>query len=100
VTAKRIAEKRYLVRLSDEEKEQLNTLIRAGKHPARQLTKARILFKADASEAGEGWRDSEIAAALEKASTPLLVHASNWWKRASRRPGPQAFASLSQTAHL
>ena len=65
MTAKRIAEKRYVVKLSDEEKEQLNTLIRAGKHPARQLTKARILLKADASETGEGWRDCEIAAALD-----------------------------------
>ena len=28
-------------------------------------TKARILLKADASEAGEGWSDSRIAAALD-----------------------------------
>jgi hypothetical protein len=34
VTAKQIAEKRYVVKLSDEERERLNTLIRAGKHPA------------------------------------------------------------------
>jgi hypothetical protein len=27
--------------------------------------KARILLKADASEAGEAWRDSQIAAALD-----------------------------------
>jgi poly-gamma-glutamate capsule biosynthesis protein CapA/YwtB (metallophosphatase superfamily) len=40
-------------------------LIQAGKHPARQLVKARILLKADASEAGEAWRDSQIAAALD-----------------------------------
>ena len=65
MTAKRIAEKRYVIKLSDEERERLNTLIRAGKHPARQLTKARIPLKADASEAGEGWRDCEIAAALD-----------------------------------
>jgi hypothetical protein len=51
--------------LSDEERERLNTLIRAGKHPSRQLTKARILLKADASETGERWRDCEIAAALD-----------------------------------
>ncbi len=63
MTAKQITEKRYVVKLSDEERERLNTLIRAGKHPARQLTKARILLKADASETGEGWRDCEIAAA-------------------------------------
>ena len=65
MTAKQIAEKRYVVKLSDEERERLNTLIRAGKHPARQLTKARILLKADALETGEGWRDCEIAAALD-----------------------------------
>lgn len=65
MTAKQIAVKRYIVRLSDEERERLNTLIHTGKHPARQLMKARILLKADASEAGDGWSDSQIAAALD-----------------------------------
>ena len=54
MTAKQIAVKKYVVKLSDEERERLNTLIRSGKHPARQLMRARILLKADASEAGEG----------------------------------------------
>ena len=53
------------MKLNDEERDRLNTLIHAGKHPARQLMKARILLKADASEAGEGWSDSQIAAALD-----------------------------------
>ena len=65
MTTKQSAVKRYVVKLSDEERERLTTLIHAGKHPARQLTKARILLKADASEAGEGWSDSQIAAALD-----------------------------------
>ena len=65
VTAKQSAVKRYVVKLSDEERERLDALVHIGKHPARLLTKARILLKADASEAGEGWSDSEIAAALE-----------------------------------
>jgi transposase len=63
VTAKQIAVKRYVVRLGDAEREQLNTIIRAGKHPAWRLTRARILLKADA--AGDGWSDSQIAAALD-----------------------------------
>ena len=42
-----------------------DSTIRKGKHPARMLLKARILLKADASDAGEAWSDSEIAAALE-----------------------------------
>jgi hypothetical protein len=65
VTAKQIAVKKYVVKLSDDERERLNTLIHRGKHPARQRTKARLLLKADASEAGEGWSDSQIAAALD-----------------------------------
>ena len=47
--------------LSDDERERLDGLMHAGKYSARLLTKARILLKADASEAGEGWRDSQIA---------------------------------------
>ncbi len=62
---KEIAVKKYIVKLSDEERDQLNALIHKGKHPARLLLKARILLKADASDAGAGWSDSQIAAALE-----------------------------------
>jgi poly-gamma-glutamate capsule biosynthesis protein CapA/YwtB (metallophosphatase superfamily) len=65
VTAKQSAVKRYVVKLSDEERERLHTLIHMGKHPARQLTRARILLKADASEGGEAWSDSQIATALD-----------------------------------
>jgi hypothetical protein len=62
---KEIAVKKYIVTLSDEEQEQLSSLIHSGKHPAQKLLKARILLKADTSEGGEGWSDSQIAAALE-----------------------------------
>jgi transposase len=65
VAVKEIAVKKYLVKLSVEERERLETLIRGGKHPARKLTRARILLKADAGEAGEGWSDSQIAGALD-----------------------------------
>jgi hypothetical protein len=65
VTAKWIAVKKYVVTLGDEDRERLNALIHMGKHPTRQLTKARILLKADISEAGDGWSDSQIAEALE-----------------------------------
>ena len=65
MAAKEIAVKKYVVKLSAEERECLNTLIQSGKHPARKLTRARVLLKADAGEAGEGWSDSRIAAALD-----------------------------------
>ncbi len=57
--------KKYVVRLSAEEREQLSEFIRSGKRSARSLTKARILLKADVSEAGEGWSDGKIAEALD-----------------------------------
>ena len=65
MTAKQATVKKYVVKLSAEERERLSALIRTGKHRARQLLKARILLKADASEAGEGWGDSQIASALD-----------------------------------
>jgi hypothetical protein len=65
VAGKEIAVKKYVVKLSAEEREQLETLIHSGKHSARKLTRARILLKADAGEGSEGWSDSRIAAALD-----------------------------------
>ena len=65
MTAKQPAVKKYIVKLSTEERERLSALIRKGKAPARQMLKARILLKADASEAGEAWSDSRIAKALD-----------------------------------
>ena len=53
-----IAVKKYVVKLSAEERERLEALVRAGKKSAQLLTRARILLKADVSEAGEGWSDS------------------------------------------
>jgi transposase len=65
MAGKDIAVKKYVVRLSVEEREQLQALLRKGKSPARRLLKARILLKADVSDAGEGWSDSRIIKALE-----------------------------------
>ena len=65
MTAKQVAVKKYVVELSNAERERLSALIHMGKHPARLLTRARILLKADSSEAGEGWSDSRIAMALD-----------------------------------
>jgi transposase len=65
VAAREIAVKKYVVKLTDDERKRLDTLIRSGKNSAQRLTKARILLKADASEAGEGWSDSRIASALD-----------------------------------
>ena len=52
--------KKYIVKLEDAEREQLEALLRGGKHGARQLTRARILLKADT-----GCLDEEIVEALD-----------------------------------
>lgn len=57
--------KRYPVLLTDAEREQLTRLIGAGTAPARQLTHARILLKADQGPGGPGWVDERIADAVE-----------------------------------
>jgi hypothetical protein len=71
VTAKQPAVKRYIVRLSADERERLNALIQKGKAPGRQALKARILLKADVSEAGAAWSDSQIAEALDTSTDTI-----------------------------
>ena len=72
MTAKEISVKKYVVRLSAEERDELETLIRKGKSPAQRLLKARIMLKADVAEGGDGWSDSQITKALE--TSPSMVH--------------------------
>jgi len=69
---KDVAVKKYVVRLSTEERAELEVAIRKGKSPAQRLLKARILLKADVSEAGEGWSDSKIIKALD--TSPSMVY--------------------------
>ena len=52
--------KKYIVKLTLEEKEQLRGLLSSGKERVRKLTRARILLKAN-----EGWTDRTICVALD-----------------------------------
>lgn len=56
---------KFQVRLSEEERARLRTVVGQGVAPARLLTHARILLKADHGEAGPGWTDAAIAGALD-----------------------------------
>ena len=56
---------KYAVYLSEVERAQLRTLVGHGVAPARELTHARILLKADQGEGGPGWNDAAVAGALE-----------------------------------
>jgi len=57
--------KQYVVRVSEEERAWLLTMIGRGAAPARAQTHARILLKANQGEAGPGWTDGAISTALE-----------------------------------
>ena len=72
MAAREISVKKYVVRLSGEERERLETLIRKGKSPARRVLKARILLKADVSEGRKAWSDNRIIEALE--TSPSMVY--------------------------
>src|SRR5882724_8939933 len=69
MAAQEISVKKYVVRLSADERERLEALMRKGKSPAQRLVKARILLKADISEVGAAWNDSRIIKALETSAS-------------------------------
>ena len=56
--------KRYRVRLTAEERKELDPQVNTGTGSARRLRRARILLMADEAQAGGGWCDAEIAKAL------------------------------------
>ncbi len=52
--------KKYHVELTSKERNELERMLRSGKHSARKITRARILLKAD-----EGLSDEEIVEAVQ-----------------------------------
>ena len=52
--------KKYIVKLSPEEKNSLQEMISSGKHSGKKILRARVLLKAD-----DSWPDRKIAEALE-----------------------------------
>jgi len=63
---------KYRVTLSDDERANLNKLISSGKAPARTLTHARILLKADETDGSPMWSDKQISEALD-VSLPTIA---------------------------
>ncbi len=57
--------KKYIVRLSTDERAELTRLISVGRAAARAQTHARVLLKADQGPDGAALIDAEIVAALE-----------------------------------
>jgi transposase len=63
--------KRYLVTLTEHERAALGRRVLSGRGSARELTRARILLKADQGPDGPAWADTAIAAALD-VSVPTI----------------------------
>ena len=57
--------KKNIVRLSSEERNYLETIIRPGRASAGRFLKARLLLKANIGAGGKGWQDARIGTALE-----------------------------------
>lgn len=74
----------YVVRLSSEERERLEELVRKGelkkgrKPSALKLTRARILLKADQAEGAPAYTDAEIAEALDVSSKTVFNIRRKW----------------------
>ena len=95
-------QKKYLVSLTDEERQELRTLIKKGTLSARKLTRAHILLRAD-----EGAADDEIAASLHVARSTVerlrrRFVEGNLDEALHERPRPGAKRKLDskQEAHL
>jgi transposase len=56
--------KQYIVRLTKDERTDLEDLVYKGKVAAHKRLHAQILLKADVSDVGEKWTDSQISEAL------------------------------------
>jgi len=57
--------KKYIVTLTDEERDTLRKLVSSRKGAARKLAHARILLKADEAEGAPAWRDVDISSGVD-----------------------------------
>lgn len=78
------------IRISDEERQQLDLVVRQGHHKARVLTRARILLKT-----ADGWSVERIAEALDVC--PATV--SNTRRRYQQGGVARVLADLPPTPH-
>ncbi len=100
--------KKYRVTLTEDERTMLTTLISTGTAPARTLTHARILLKADQAADGPAWTDEAIRDALDVSLSTIARVRERFVEQGleaalHRRSGPrpqQRRLDGSQEAHL
>jgi transposase len=79
--------KQHHVRLTGKERQELSQLLRRGQHSTRELTRTRILLKAD-----EGLRDVDIAEAVETSVATI--------ERVRKRFGTLQLSTLTERPRL
>jgi transposase len=57
--------KKYIVRLSEAERAELDALVKTGRAAARKRLRAQMLLKADEGEHGPAWSDAAIITAFD-----------------------------------
>jgi transposase len=99
---------KYIVRLTGEERTELEGLIGAGKRAASVILHARILLKADAGASGPGWDDDRIAEAMECGASTVYRVRRAWVEEGlaaalfRKKPTGRQYRKLdgAQEAHL
>ena len=81
-----MAQEKFAVRLSAEDRTQLERLARSGQHSARVINRARIVLKTD-----EGWSASQVAAALDTSQRTVF--------RTKRRYAEEGFDGVLHDHH-
>ena len=99
--------KKYIVRLTAEERTALDLLVATGTAPARTQAHARILLKADCGPAGPAWPDHVISDALEvslptvqRVRQTLVLDGFDAALHRKRPPARQRKLDGQQEAHL
>lgn len=100
--------KKYIVRLTEDERKYLDDIIHKGKASAHKRLHAHILLKADISESGDKWQDGQISKAFDISTRTVervrerlveegLESALN---RAKREPARRRVIDGEKEAHL
>lgn len=100
--------KKYIVRLTEDERDYLDDLIHKGKVTAHKRLHAEILLKADISDLGGKWRDSQISEAygistrtVERVRERLVQEGlESALNRAKREPARSQVIDGEREAHL
>ncbi len=83
---------KYAVRLVPEQRQELQHLIRVGKHPARVTARARVLFKSD-----DGWPAPQVAEAVDVALGTVYRVKQRFFLGSARYPFPRCCFRMAQS---